>query len=166
MAKTPPKITPKQQIKVAVGARVSTIRNAHKLLQTDFAKTIGTSKSRLSNIERGNAQLSTTDIVAILHHFPETDLAWLVFGRVSDEHAPSQDQFQAFINNLTTGARRIDAATGGHEYAHRLIAVHHDHLQLLQLYSILRRQNIDPSKPEADPICKPYLDSLSPTTEP
>jgi len=155
MAKTESPLT---RYKRAVGQRVQALRKSRRIMQTDFAKILGTSKSRLSNIERGNAQLRASDLQALLQNFPDLDLMQLITGRVTDEQAPTQDQFQAFINKLRGTARSL-----GPQYAQRLLAATHDHLQLLQLYALLHRQHIKPEAEEAAIIAQPYLDSLSPS---
>lgn len=62
------------------GGRIKSVRVGEGLTQQQFAKLIGFSRSRWSEVEKGNGNPNFPTLCAILNQYPEMDARWLMVG--------------------------------------------------------------------------------------
>ena len=88
-----------------IGGRIKRVRKIDELNQVDFASKIGVSQGTLSELEQDKYKPSTDTVMAIKDNF-NTDLNWLLYGKVDSKSETTQFDFHLdeqeiiFIENL------------------------------------------------------------------
>jgi transcriptional regulator with XRE-family HTH domain len=101
-----------------IGARLKLVRTTLELSQTEFAERLGSSRSAVSEAERGEGNINATIILGIATHFPEVNLDWLITGRdewllnaakalVGDVGAPKATRANVLIEIANVGTMNI-----------------------------------------------------------